>query len=60
MYNHAPPGYECPVCKVVAGDTGDNVVITENEGALALVSRRVWASWVCSPDLAPLGRVVLI
>ena len=24
MYNHArPPGYQCFVCKVVAGDTGD-------------------------------------
>ncbi len=44
MYNHAPPGYECFVCKVVAGEAGDSVVVTENEHALAIVSRRVWAS----------------
>jgi histidine triad (HIT) family protein len=44
MYNHAPPGYECFVCDVVAGDAGDSVVVTENEHALAIVSRRVWAS----------------
>lgn len=44
MYNHAPAGYECSVCKVVAGETGDNVVVTDNEHALALVSRRVWAN----------------
>ena len=44
MHNHAPPGYECPVCKVVAGDTRDDVVVTENERALAVVSRRVWAT----------------
>ena len=43
MYNHAPPGYECSICKVVAGAAGDDVVVTENERALALVSRRVWA-----------------
>ena len=28
----------------MAGDTGDNVVVTENKQALALVSRRVWAA----------------
>lgn len=44
MYNHAPPAYECFVCKVVAGDVGDNVVVTENELALAIVSRRIWAN----------------
>lgn len=44
MYNHAPPGYECFVCGVVAGAVGDSVVITTNEEALAIVSRRVWAS----------------
>ena len=44
MYNHAPPGYECFVCDVVAGEVGDSVVVTENEHALAIVSRRVWAS----------------
>lgn len=44
MYNHAPAGYECFVCNVVAGDAGDSVVITENEEALAIVSRRVWAN----------------
>jgi histidine triad (HIT) family protein len=44
MYNHAPPGYECFVCNVVAGDVGDRVVITENDEALAIVSRRVWAN----------------
>jgi histidine triad (HIT) family protein len=44
MYNHAPPDYECFVCNVVAGDVGDSVVITENEEALAIVSRRVWAN----------------
>jgi histidine triad (HIT) family protein len=44
MHNHAPPGYECFVCKVVAGDTGDSVVVTENEHALAIISRRVWAN----------------
>jgi histidine triad (HIT) family protein len=44
MYNHAPPGYECFVCSVVAGDRGDTVVVTENEHALAIVSRRVWAN----------------
>jgi histidine triad (HIT) family protein len=44
MYNHAPPGYECSVCNVVAGDRGDSVVVTENDHALAIVSRRVWAS----------------
>jgi histidine triad (HIT) family protein len=44
MYNHAPPGYECFVCDVVAGQPGDSVVVTENELALAIVSRRVWAS----------------
>jgi diadenosine tetraphosphate (Ap4A) HIT family hydrolase len=32
------------VCDVVAGDHGDSVVVTENELALALVSRRVWAT----------------
>ncbi len=40
MYNHAPPGYECFVCDTVAGVPGDNVVVTDNEHALALVSRR--------------------
>ena len=44
MYNHAPPGYQCSVCKVAAGDTGDNAVVIENEHALAIVSRRVWAT----------------
>jgi len=44
MYNHAPPGYECFVCKAVAGDAGDNVVVTDNEHAVAFVSRRVWAN----------------
>ena len=44
MYNHAPPGYECFVCKLVAGEVGDNVVITANDKALAIVSRRVWAN----------------
>ena len=43
MYNHAPAGYECFVCDVVAGDPGDSVVVTESERALAIVSRRVWA-----------------
>jgi histidine triad (HIT) family protein len=43
MYNHAPPGYECFVCSVVAGEAADHVVVTENEHALAIVSRRVWA-----------------
>ena len=44
MYNHAPPGYECFVCNLVAGDAGENVAVTENDGALAIVSRRVWAN----------------
>jgi histidine triad (HIT) family protein len=44
MYNHAPPGYECSVCKIVAGDIGDDVLVAENERALAIVSRRVWAA----------------
>ena len=44
MYNHAPPGYECFVCNIVAGAPGDGVVITENEHALAIVSQRVWAN----------------
>jgi histidine triad (HIT) family protein len=44
MFNHEPPGYECFVCQVVAGHLGDNVVVTENERALAIVSRRVWAT----------------
>ena len=35
MHNHEPPGYECFVCNVVAGDAGDSVVVTENEHALA-------------------------
>ena len=43
MYNHAPPGYECFVCNAVAGVPGENVVVTDNEHALAIVSRRVWA-----------------
>lgn len=43
MHNHAPPGYECFVCNVVAGEAGDDVAVTENEHALAIVSRRVWA-----------------
>ena len=43
MHNHAPPDYECFVCNLVAGDVGDSVVITDNEEALAIVSRRVWA-----------------
>ncbi len=42
MYNHAPPGYECFVCDLVAGKEGENVVVTENDHALAIVSRRVW------------------
>ena len=44
MYNHAPPGYDCSVCRVVAGEVGDDAVVTENEHALAIVSRRVWAT----------------
>src|SRR5688572_25782054 len=44
VYNHAPPDYECFVCDLVAGQAGDSVVITDNEQALAIVSRRVWAS----------------
>jgi histidine triad (HIT) family protein len=43
MFNHAPPDYQCFVCHVVAGEPGDSVVVIENEHALALVSRRVWA-----------------
>jgi histidine triad (HIT) family protein len=43
MFNHAPPGYECFVCQVVAGEPGETVVLTENERALAIVSQRVWA-----------------
>jgi histidine triad (HIT) family protein len=44
MYNHAPPDYECFVCRLVGGDPGDNVPLTENEHAVAIVSRRVWAN----------------
>lgn len=44
MYNHAPPGYECSVCKVLAGDVGDDVVVAEIAHAAALVSRRIWAN----------------
>lgn len=44
MFNHEPPGYECFVCKAVAGDLRESVVVTENEHAIALVSQRVWAS----------------
>ncbi len=44
MFNHAPSGYECAVCKVAAGEHADNAVVTENEHALAIVSRRVWAN----------------
>jgi histidine triad (HIT) family protein len=44
MYNHAPPGYECPVCKIVAGAIGDNAVVAENNHAFAIVSRRVWST----------------
>ena len=44
MYNHAPPDYECFVCRIVAGDVRDNVVVTANDEALAIVSRRVWAT----------------
>ena len=43
MYNHAPDGYDCFVCNLVAGRPDDNVVVTENELALVTVSRRVWA-----------------
>lgn len=43
MYNHAPDGYDCFVCNLVAGRPDDNVVVTENEQALATVSSRVWA-----------------
>jgi histidine triad (HIT) family protein len=43
MHNHAPPGYDCFVCNVVAGQPGDSVAVTENELALAIVSRRRWA-----------------
>lgn len=43
MYNHAPPGHVCSVCKIVAGDLADNVIVTDNDHALAIVSRRVWA-----------------
>ena len=44
MHNHAPPGYECFVCNLVAGDASEGVVVTENERALAIVALRVWAS----------------
>jgi histidine triad (HIT) family protein len=57
MHNHAPPGYECFVCCVVAGDTGDSVVITENEHALAIVSRRVWARGPGHVLVAPKAHV---
>ena len=43
MHNHAPPGYDCPVCRFVAGGEADFVAVTENERALAVVSQRVWA-----------------
>jgi histidine triad (HIT) family protein len=43
MYNHAPPGYECFVCTLLDGEPRDNVAITDNDLALAIVSRRVWA-----------------
>ena len=35
MHDHAPPGYECLVCAVVAGDRGGNVVVMGNELAVA-------------------------
>lgn len=44
MYNHAPPGYDCDICRIASGDVGDNAIVTENEHALAIVSRRVWAA----------------
>jgi histidine triad (HIT) family protein len=44
MHNHAPPGYECPVCKLVAGEPDQGfVVVAEDEHAIATVSQRVWA-----------------
>jgi histidine triad (HIT) family protein len=43
VHNHAPADYECPVCKLVAGRPDPGFIpVTENEHALATVSRRVW------------------
>jgi histidine triad (HIT) family protein len=43
---HAPPGYVCPFCRLVAGGedavTPQHDVVRRTEGALALVSPRWW------------------
>lgn len=46
MFNHEPPGYRCPFCRLAAGG-GDGVndpraVVTRTELALAVVSPRWW------------------
>ena len=44
MYNHAPSGYDCFVCRLVAGDSDAAIVVAESERAIAIVSSRVWGS----------------
>lgn len=48
MYQHAPPGYECPFCAIVAGRdaplpyTQRSDVVLRAEGATAFISSRWW------------------
>jgi histidine triad (HIT) family protein len=44
--SHAPPGYQCPFCAVVAGVDADlqQDIVRRTAGALALISPRWWPS----------------
>lgn len=46
MFNHAPVGYQCPFCFLLAGGetplTGPDDVVRRTEGAVAFVSARWW------------------
>jgi histidine triad (HIT) family protein len=47
MYNHAPPGYECPLCDMISGkpdpawNTLDDIVM-QNEHVLVMMSSHWW------------------
>lgn len=48
MYNHAPLGYECPFCLLIAGTENENVyskqadIIYQDKGLTAFISSHWW------------------
>ncbi len=47
MYNHQPPDYQCPFCKIAQGGednhTNQNDIVYRNESVTAFISPKWWA-----------------